>query len=166
MPKVKEFADDWAATIDEIRKLVEYNDIRIKHIVYTMASSGIRLGAWEYLKWKPVIPIKDENDLSIIKAAKLVVYAGEAEQYYTFISPEAFQALEQWMDLRKRHGENITGESWLLRYIWETGNKRYGDLNTQASNPIKFNSTGVKTALACIASSRGMESAKREGKET
>ena len=60
MPKVKEFADNMAPTIDEIRKLVEYNDIRIKPIVYTMASSGIRLGALEYLKWKHVIPIRDE----------------------------------------------------------------------------------------------------------
>jgi hypothetical protein len=45
MPKVKEYADDRAPTIDEIRKLVEYDDIRIKPTVYTMASSGIRLGA-------------------------------------------------------------------------------------------------------------------------
>lgn len=148
MPKVKEFADDRAPTIDEIRKLVEYNDIRIKAIVYTMASSGIRLDAWEYLKWKHVIPIRDEHDHSITKAAKLIVYAGEPEQYYTFISPEAFQALEQWIELRKRHGENVTGESWLLRDIWETRNKRFGELNTQASNPIKFNSTGVKTMLS------------------
>jgi integrase len=111
MPKVKEFADGRAPTIDEIRKLVEYNDIRIKPIVYTMAPSGIRLGAWEYLKWKHVIPIRDENDPCVIKSAKLVVYAGDPEQYYTFISPEAYYALEQWIELRKRHGENVTGES-------------------------------------------------------
>lgn len=113
-----------------------------------MASSGIRLDAWEYLKWKHVIPIRDNNDLSIIKATKLVVYAGEPEQYYTFITSEAFQAPEQWIDLRKRHGENITGESWLLRDIWETWNKRFGELNKQASTPSKFNSIGLKTMLS------------------
>lgn len=52
------------------------------------------------------------------------------------------------MELRKRHGENVTGESWILRDIWETRNNRYGDLNTQASSPTKFNSTGVKTMLS------------------
>ena len=150
MPKVKEFADDMAPTIDEIRKLVEYNDIRIKPIVYTMASSGIRLGALEYLKWKHVIPIRGENDFFIIKAAKLIIYAGEAEQYYTFITSEDYHSLEQWMDLRKRHGENVTGESWLLRDMWETRNKRFGELNKQASNPTKFNSTGVKTMLSRV----------------
>lgn len=64
-----------------------------------------------------VIPIGDENDPSIIKAAKLVVYASEPEMYFTFIAFESFQALEQWIDLRKRHGENVTEESWPLRDI-------------------------------------------------
>ena len=148
MPKVKEFADDRSPTIDEIRKLVEYNDIRIKPIVYTMVSSGIRLGAWDYLRWKHVIPIKDENNPLVIVAAKLIVYAGEPEQYYTFITPEAYYSLDQWMTLRKRHGESVTGDSWILRDMWETRNKKYGELNKQAINPSKFSSTGVKTMLS------------------
>ena len=32
-------------TIEVIQKLVEYPDRRIKPIIYTMASSGIRIGA-------------------------------------------------------------------------------------------------------------------------
>ena len=64
-----------------------------------MASSGIRLGAWDYLKWKHVIPIKDDDDPLVIKAAKLIVYAGEPEQYYTFITFEAYLELEKWMNL-------------------------------------------------------------------
>jgi len=33
-------------------KIIEYPDRRIKAIVSTMISSGIRLGGWNYLKWK------------------------------------------------------------------------------------------------------------------
>jgi integrase len=45
LPKGKKYADDRIPTIEEIRKVVEYPDRRIKAIVYTMASSGIRIGA-------------------------------------------------------------------------------------------------------------------------
>ena len=50
LPKGRKWADDRAPTLEEIRKIVEYPDRRIKLIVYTMVSSGIRLGAWGYLR--------------------------------------------------------------------------------------------------------------------
>ena len=57
-----------------IRRLVEYPDRRIKPLVYTMRSSGIRVGAWDYLRWKHVIPIKDDKKEEVIVAANLIVY--------------------------------------------------------------------------------------------
>lgn len=57
LPKGRQAANDTAPAIEEIRKLVEYPDRRIKPIVYTMVSSSIRLGAWDLLQWKHVEPI-------------------------------------------------------------------------------------------------------------
>jgi integrase len=57
LPRAGKAANDRAPTIEEIRKLIEYPDRRIKAIVYTMVSSGIRIGAWDYLKWKHVTPM-------------------------------------------------------------------------------------------------------------
>jgi hypothetical protein len=46
LPRARRFADDRAPTLDEIRRIVEYSDRRIKPVVYTMVSSGMRLEAW------------------------------------------------------------------------------------------------------------------------
>ena len=103
LPRGKKYADDRIPTLEEIRKLVEYPDRRIKAIVYTMASSGIRVGAWDYLQWGHIRPIEHTNGEVI--AAKMIVYAGEDEEYFTFISPEALRALQEWMSYRQSSGE-------------------------------------------------------------
>jgi len=64
-------------TVDELHKLTEYPERRIKPIVYAMASGGFRLGAWDYLRWKHDTPMTngsttgEEED---VVAAKLLVY--------------------------------------------------------------------------------------------
>lgn len=45
IPRGRRFANDRVPTIEEIRRIVQYPDRRIKSIVCTMASSGIRLSA-------------------------------------------------------------------------------------------------------------------------
>ena len=50
IPSGRKAANDSAPTIEEIRRLSEYPDRRIRPIVYTMASSGIRIDAWDSLQ--------------------------------------------------------------------------------------------------------------------
>jgi hypothetical protein len=45
IPSGKSAANDRAPTIDEIKKLVEYPDRRIKPMIYCMVSVGFRIGA-------------------------------------------------------------------------------------------------------------------------
>jgi hypothetical protein len=101
LPKARRFADDRAPSPDEIRRIIEYPDRRIKPIVYTMLSSGIRLEAWNYLRWNHIKPIEREGKLV---AAKMTVYAGDPEEYLTFITPEAYRALAGWMKFREESG--------------------------------------------------------------
>ncbi len=77
LPRPRLAANDRAPSIEEIRKLVQYPDRRIKPIVCTMISSGIRIGAWDLLRWKHVVPILSDDGKII--AAKIVVYAGDVE---------------------------------------------------------------------------------------
>jgi hypothetical protein len=148
LPKAKNASNDRAPTIEEIRKLVEYPDRRIKPIVYAMGSGGFRLGGWDYLQWKHVFPITPENakDSEVI-AAKLVIYADEPEEYNTFITPEAYYALKDWMEFRASYGEKLTGESWLMRDLWQTTNMNYGAKWGLATNPKKLQSIAVKRLL-------------------
>jgi len=62
-----------------------------------MASSGIRLGAWDFIQWKHIEPINRDGK---IVAAKIVVYPGDDEEYFSFITPEAYYQLEGWVKYR------------------------------------------------------------------
>jgi integrase len=145
MERVRKAANDRAPTLEEIQHVIEYPDRRIKPIVFTMVSSGIRIGAWDYLRWKHISPVT--NDEGEIVSAKLLVYAGDPEEYYTFLSPEAYKSLKEWMEFRASYGENITGESWVMRDIWQTTNITYGANLGLATCPKKLKSSGIKRLL-------------------
>ena len=87
LPRGRKFADDPAPTTEEIHRLIEYPDRRIRAIVYTMCSSGIRLGAWDHLRLGHITPIKRENE---VVAAKIRVYAEDDDEYFSFITPEGY----------------------------------------------------------------------------
>ena len=91
LPRAKSYSDDRIPTIEEIQKLLEYPDRRIKAIVYTMTSSGIRLGAWDYLRWGHICPIEKDGE---VIAAKIIVYGDDEDEYFSFISKEAYNALK------------------------------------------------------------------------
>jgi integrase len=119
IPRGLKAADDRAPTLEEIQKLLEYPDRRIGPLVLTLVSSGIRIGAFETLKWKHITPIynKDKNE---VIAAKILVYPGDREQYFSFVTPEAYTSLNEWMNYRSKCGEQITKESYVMRDIWQT----------------------------------------------
>ena len=132
LPRGTQNANDRIPTIDEILGVLKYPDRRIKPVLYTMISSGIRIGAWEWLKWKNVIPIYDDKKTVIV--AKIIVYDGEPDQYFSFITPEAYWSLKEWMEFREKQGEKITKESYLMRDLWNTG-KIF--INSRESNLTK-----------------------------
>ncbi len=118
MPRGLKMSDDRAPTLEEIQKLLEFPDRRTGPLVLTLVSSGIRIGAFETLKWKHITPIfsKDKNELI---AAKILVYPGDREQYYSFLTPEAYTSLDEWMTYRSKCGEQITKDSYVMRDIWQ-----------------------------------------------
>ena len=119
-----------------------------------MVSGGFRLGSWDYLKWKHVIPMKNK-ECEII-TAKLIIYAGEPDEYFCFITPEAYNALKNWMDYRSEAGEEITGESWLMRNMWQTTEFIYGARWGLVKYPKKLESIGIKSLIERAIKSQGI----------
>jgi len=140
LPKVRRYAEDRSPTIEEIQKLCEYPDRRIRSIIYVTASSGIRLGAWDYLKWGHIKPVEKAGKTF----GKVTVYAGDEEEYFTFITPEAYDELNKWMDYRKTSGEEITEKSWVMRQLWNAKKGRKFGLITA---PKKLKSSGIKSLI-------------------
>ena len=148
--KGSENTEDRPPSIDEIKKLMEYPDRRMKPIVLTMLSSGIRVGSWDYLKWKHIIPIKDKKNLhdNAIIAAKIIIFdTKNNKEYFSFITSEAYYSLKEWMDFRESHGERITGESWLMRNLWRIRSHKYANFVGSAKHPIQFKNEGIRSMI-------------------
>jgi integrase len=146
MPVEKHNADDRVPTMDEVHKLLEHPDRRIKVIVSIKISSGIRVGSWDYLKWKHVIPIWKNN---VVIAAKLIVRNTKINnrEYYTFITPEAYDILKDYMDFRELHGEKITPDSFLVRDTWQKIDRNHGHRIGLAKFPKRMNGISIRNML-------------------
>ncbi len=97
MPRRESRSKDRAYTREEIQKMLTVtNDITDKVIILLFSSGGFRLEAWDYFTWKDVIFFK--NDDGSYKGASLLIYRGDPESYWTFITPEACKALELYRE--------------------------------------------------------------------
>jgi integrase len=113
LPHGNDNAADEAYTREQIKKMLEYSDLRAKIPILFMASSGMRLGGFQGLTDGCIKPICDEKTDKLL-AAHVVVYKGTEDEYDTFISPEAFHAYEEYRNLRIKFGERITKNSPIL----------------------------------------------------
>jgi integrase len=107
IPEKKRYGSDRAPTVDEIRRMVNAADLRLKCIILFLSSSGARIGAIPSLRWGDVAEVKTQG----LQLAKVTIYRGEKEQYDTFITPEAFEHLLEYKRYRENIGEKVTPQS-------------------------------------------------------
>jgi hypothetical protein len=164
LPRAKRFADDRAPTQQEIRRIIEYPHRRLKPVVYLMASTGIKVGAWDYLKYGNITPMERHGKLV---AAKLLVYAGTPDWHTAFMTPEAYRELEAWMKFRKQCGENIARDSWVMRDLWDTEAAIRKNTGTTGvvKMPKKLSSVGVKRVIERALWAQGLRKDLEEGKK-
>ena len=98
---------DRAYTHDEIKKILNVSDLRMKSIILLMASSGIRIGAIPLLKLR--------NIQKVNSIYKITVYEGSNEEYFTFCTPECASFLDAYLQFRSQNGEKLDEDSFLIR---------------------------------------------------
>ncbi|MGI0069737.1 MAG: hypothetical protein ACREAN_05720, partial [Nitrosopumilaceae archaeon] len=96
-PRKQTSSDDRAYTREELQKMIEVApDITDNLIIQLFSSGGFRLEAWNYFTWKDVIFFKNKN--GSYDGAALLVYRGDPESYWTFITPESCHTLELYKE--------------------------------------------------------------------
>ncbi len=118
---------------EELRKILDAGDIRQKAILLTLLT-GMRKGgiASHYTDatgnkidtglrirnlQKITSFIDDEGNEQPLDSHlyKITVYEGEPEEYFCFTTFEGAQAIDAYLDKRRRDGETLTPDSWLFR---------------------------------------------------
>jgi integrase len=97
---------DRGYTHEEIQKILEFSDQRLKTAFLVLASTGIRIGALQSIRIGDLERIDD--------LYKINVYRGDREEYITFCTPECAKEIDAFLDFRERRGEKITQDSYLL----------------------------------------------------
>ena len=157
LPTGREYANDRAPSKEEIKALLAYPDRRIKPCLLVMASSGIRIGAWDSMTWGDVKPTEKGGK---VVAAKLRVYPGDREEYSTFITGESYRALKEYMDYRASQGEKIGANSPVLRDLFHPDRGGKGEPHL----PKRLAANGVKRLLEDALKATGLRAKLPEGK--
>jgi integrase len=111
--KQKKFRDR-SYTREEIAKLLNTSDLRFRTIVLTLSSTGIRIGALSILKLRDIRKVNSTY--------RFTIYENTKDEYFTSCTPECAEAIDQYLDFRKRMGEPLNPDSPLIREEFDINN--------------------------------------------
>jgi hypothetical protein len=154
VPSGGHVALDRAPTVDEIRRLLGVCELRMKVAVLIMASSGMRVGGFDGLKIRDIVRLDSG-------CGRILVYAGEPEQYYSFISPEVLAFFEEYLELRRNAGEKLTPDSPVIRDKWSFQN-RPNRIDPAIVKPL--NSGAVRELITLLYRKAGVDRSVRRGR--
>ncbi|MGH9974497.1 MAG: tyrosine-type recombinase/integrase, partial [Nitrososphaeraceae archaeon] len=163
LPPARGYAIDRIPTIEEIRNILDAADARGKALTLMLLTSGLREGAIESLRISDYSPIYSDGK---IVAGKIIAYNGEQERYTTFITPEALNALEKYLEFRRDHGEILGYQSPLFRDKFDPVKGMYGHGKQNAeTNVIPMTPPAVRQYYNRLLYSIGIRSEKKRRHE-
>ena len=133
---------------EQIKILIDAASLRDKCIILLMASAGLRRGAFKYLR------IRDITKIDKYGLYRINVYRKEQEQYITFCTPECAKYIDQYLEWRKRLGEQLKLDSPLFRITF--------DIIIQINRPIAVSDYVITRMVYTLLDSTGVR-ARAEG---
>ena len=114
------------------------------------SSGGFRLEAWDYFGWKDVVMFGDSD--GGYRGAALRIYRGDPEEYWTFLTPEACQAL---MLYRKE---------WRSRFLRHPGDDDPLVVSARFDVPHRLHQKGVRARVDKIVTKTGLRDQMKSGR--
>jgi len=126
-------------TDEDIQKLLEYSTSqRNKAIVLFMASTGARIGIHNY-------PLQMQHLRDMDDGCKtVVIYAGDKDEYWAFLTPEATKYLQDYFDQREDDNEKFYPDTPIFRHTYRLGFEKTKQVNKGAA--VSMISRLIKTA--------------------
>lgn len=91
----------------------------------------------------------------------MIIYKGEPEEYVTFMTSEAYHALNEYMEFRTTHGEDITPKSWVLRDDFDVEKSSRG----HAKLPRRLKPSGLKRFIERALWAQGLRKPLADGQK-
>ena len=108
LPEEEKPGGEKAITTIQVRKMLDYaTTIRLKTIIHIFASCGARPEGLSLLQ------IKDLEDMPD-GCKSLLIYADSPHEYFTFLTPEANSVLDEYLQSRRKRGEKLAPESYVI----------------------------------------------------
>lgn len=102
---------------------------RAKALILFLASTGARIGTISDLRIRHLSDMQDN-------CKSVLFYEGTNEEYTGFLTPEASQALDDYLNERKRDGESMTGESPVFRTEYQLGIEKVIPLASKSAQSV------------------------------
>ena len=141
-PETRKTTGDKAWTTKHIQKILDSTKSkRNRALIHFMASTGCRIGVLDH-------ELTMKNLFDAESGCKGVVfYSGFKDEYYSFLTPEAVQSLEEYHEQRKHDGEIFDEDTPIFRLDYRIASQSVKPLSSMTAKKITervIKSSGIK----------------------
>ena len=139
---------------DQIKALIDRASLRDRCMILLMASAGLRRGALTTLR------LQDLQFIDKFSLYKITVYKQEQEQYVTYCTPECAKLIDQYLEWRRRLGEQLQPNSIMFRAEFDTTS------NIRIAKPKPIRPNTISRAITILLDKTGLRPRAQGWKKT